>query len=241
MFLGALEFTPALEANEKIASTDIEIPYGDNTKTGEYIQVNGIRLYFETYGDGAPMLQIHGNGDTIWAMRYQIEYFSTRYRVVVPDWRGSGKTEIGTGALTYDQIADDLNALLEHMGLQSCYVLGWSDGGVIGLLLAMKHPDKVGQLAIAGARLRPDGLHDWAPDCIKKEIAQYDLMISQGDQSKPWRTMKQRLGLIIEGPNIPASRLGWTFKAFHAACSGRLLNYLVDFPWQNLLNLNIVL
>ena len=79
------------------------------------------------------MLQIHGNGESIASMGHQIQYFSNRYRVIAADSRGHGKSEMGSGRLTYEQMADDLNALLEKRGLKSVYVLGWSDGGILGL------------------------------------------------------------------------------------------------------------
>jgi len=169
--------------------------------------VNGIRLYFETYGSGQAMLQIHGNGDDISAMGYQIEFFASRYKVIVADSRGHGKSEMGTGRLTYEQMAEDMNTLLEKLNLKQVYVLGWSDGGIIGLLLAIHHPDKVGKLAIMGANLNPEGAYDWA---IRSGIQQDKFaasMISKGDTSQPWAVMRQHLDLENNQPHIPVSDL----------------------------------
>ena len=96
----------------------LDIPYGHNSAAGKFAEVNGINLYYETYGSSRPMLQIHGNGDSIAGMGHQIKFFSTHYRVIAADSRGHGKSELGAGRLTYEQIAEDLNALLDQLGKQ---------------------------------------------------------------------------------------------------------------------------
>ena len=105
---------------------------------------------------GAPLLIIHGNGGSIKDFSKQIPYFEKEYKVILADSRAQGKS-IDTGdSLDYELMADDLNALLNHLKLDSCYVIGWSDGGVNGLLLAIRHPEKVKKLAVTGANLTPD-------------------------------------------------------------------------------------
>ena len=189
------------------ALSEAEISYGDNSKAGQFIKVNGIRLYYETYGSGPAMLLIHGNGGSIKVMCHQIEHFSKKYKVVVADSRGHGKSELGAGRLTYDQMAEDLNLFLDKLNLQSVYVLGWSDGGILGLLLAIRHPGKVSKLALMGASLRPDGAYNWALERAMQNIVHVESMISQGDQTMPWQAIKQRLLLMLEQPNISTSRL----------------------------------
>ena len=182
-------------------------PYGDNRNASAIEEVNGIKLYVETYGKGQPMLQIHGNGESIASMAHQIQYFSNRYRVIAADSRGHGKSEMGSGRLTYEQMADDLNALLEKRGLKSVYVLGWSDGGILGLLLAIRHPDKVGRLAIMGANLNPAGAYEWAVTLVAAKDKQIDQMIAKGDTSQPWARLKQYFDLLGKQPNIPVAQL----------------------------------
>ena len=105
---------------------------------------------------GQPLLLIHGNGGSISNFMYQVPYFSKSYKVIVADSRAQGKS-IDTGdSLSYEMMADDFNALLDALHLDSCYVIGWSDGAVNGLLLAIRHPVKVKKLAITGAKLSPD-------------------------------------------------------------------------------------
>jgi pimeloyl-ACP methyl ester carboxylesterase len=113
-------------------------------------------MYYETYGSGEPLLIIHGNGGSINNFSNQIPYFSKNYKVILADSRAQGKSIDPSDSLSYEQMTDDLNGLLEHLNIKSCYVIGWSDGGINGLLLAIRHPDKVKKLAVTGANLTPD-------------------------------------------------------------------------------------
>ena len=135
---------------------DFKIPYGDNQEAGKYLNINGINLYYETYGKGEPLLLIHGNGGSIINMGYQIEYFSNKYKVIIPDCRGRGKSELNTDSLTYEQITSDLIMLLDTLGIDSCDVIGWSDGGIIGLLMGINHPNKTKKIIAMGANVWHD-------------------------------------------------------------------------------------
>ena len=130
--------------------------FGDNASAGAYMNVNGIRMYYEIYGKGEPLLLIHGNGGAIDSFKNQIPYFSQKYKVIAVDSRTQGKSIDLSDSLTFEMMADDFSALLDKLHVDSCNVLGWSDGGINGLLLAIRHPDKVKRLAITGANLSPD-------------------------------------------------------------------------------------
>jgi pimeloyl-ACP methyl ester carboxylesterase len=183
------------------------IPYGDNPAAGAAAKINGIQLYYEIYGKGEPMLQIHGNGASIGSLSNQIEFFASHYKVIAADSRGHGKSQLGTEHLTYEQMTEDLNALLEQLGVKSAYVLGWSDGGIIGLLLAIHHPDKVGKLAVMGANMRPEAAYDFARDWIAAENLAIDKKIAAADHSKDWAREKQLLDLLGKQPHISAAQL----------------------------------
>jgi pimeloyl-ACP methyl ester carboxylesterase len=130
--------------------------YGQNEKAGNFAAIRGIKMYYETYGAGEPLLIIHGNGGSISNFANQVPYFSKHYKVILADSRAQGRT-IDTGdSLSYEMMADDLAALLDKLGIDSCNIIGWSDGGINGLLMAMRHPKKVKKLAITGANLWPD-------------------------------------------------------------------------------------
>lgn len=130
--------------------------YGKNKAAGKYYDIRGIRMYCEVYGEGQPLLIIHGNGGSINNFIYQIPYFSKKYKVIIADSRSQGKTADNNDSLTYEIMADDYAALLDAMKIDSAYVIGWSDGGINGLLLAIRHPEKVKKLAVTGANLVPD-------------------------------------------------------------------------------------
>ncbi len=130
--------------------------YGRNDKAGHYVKTRGFSMYYETYGQGEPLLIIHGNGGSINNFMYQIPYFADRYKVIIADSRAQGKSTDTGDSLSYEMMTDDLNALLDTLHLDSCYVIGWSDGGINGLLLAIRHPEKVKKLAVTGANISPD-------------------------------------------------------------------------------------
>jgi pimeloyl-ACP methyl ester carboxylesterase len=145
------------------------IHYGDNPAAGHYLDTRGFKLYYEVYGQGEPLLLLHGNGGSISSMGNQIPYFSKYYRVIAIDTRTHGKSKDPGDSLTFEMIVDDFNALLDSMHLDSCYVIGWSDGGIDALLLAIRHPDKVKKMAFTGANLWPDttGLTPFVYNLIK--------------------------------------------------------------------------
>jgi pimeloyl-ACP methyl ester carboxylesterase len=144
--------------------------YGRNPAVGKYADIRGFKMYYETYGKGEPLLIIHGNGGSINNFLFQIPYFAKNYQVIIADSRAQGKSVDPTDSLSYEMMTDDLNALLDKLNLKQCYVIGWSDGGINGLLLAIRHPDKVKKLAVTGANLWPDTtaidpfVYKWAMD-----------------------------------------------------------------------------
>lgn len=188
-------------------SAAVEIPYGDNAAAARYLNVNGIKLYVETYGQGRPLLLLHGNDQSISAMERQIAYFSERFMVVAVDSRGHGNSELGQAPLTYEKIADDLVQLMAELKLAPAYVLGWSDGGIVGLLLAMQHPELVEKLAIMGAALNPAGAHSWALDAVIKQREFVDERVKSGDKSADWHRQLQLLDLLQFQPDIAAASL----------------------------------
>lgn len=137
-------------------NTNAQFRPGNDKNAGHYLETRGCKLYYEVYGAGKPLLFIHGNGGSIGNFENQIPYFSTKYKVIAVDSRAHGKSTDPGDSLTFEMMADDFNALLDSLHLDSCYVIGWSDGGINGLLLAIRHPEKVKKLAITGANLWPD-------------------------------------------------------------------------------------
>ena len=154
--------------------------YGNNAAAGHYLATRGFKLYYETYGEGQPLLLFHGNGGSISNMGNQITFFSKYYKVIAIDTRAHGRSTDPSDSLSFEQIVDDFNALLDTMHLDSCYVIGWSDGGIDALLLAIRHPDKVKKMAFTGANLWPDttGLTPFVYHMMEQEHA--DLLKKPG-------------------------------------------------------------
>ena len=94
-------------------------------------------MYFVLYCKCATFLLLHGNGADIKAMSHQIDYFKSKYKIIVADSRGHGKSELKTDSLTYNQITRDWEELSNHLNLDSVIVLGWSDGGIFGLKMGI--------------------------------------------------------------------------------------------------------
>ena len=135
---------------------DTTVQYGHNKSKGQFYNIRGFKMYAEIYGQGAPLLIIHGNGGSINNFIYQIPYFEKKYQVIVADSRAQGNSADNGDSLSYEMMADDYAALLDALKVDSAYVIGWSDGGINALLLAIRHPEKVKKLAITGANLWPD-------------------------------------------------------------------------------------
>jgi pimeloyl-ACP methyl ester carboxylesterase len=129
--------------------------YGANAAAGQTFTHDGVSLYYEVYGAGDPLLIVHGNGASIGSLKAQIDYFRTRYRVLVMDSRDHGRSGTAAGPLNFEQMADDLAALLEREHAAPAYVLGWSDGGIEALVLGMRHPQAVKKIASMAANLEP--------------------------------------------------------------------------------------
>jgi pimeloyl-ACP methyl ester carboxylesterase len=186
-----------------------KIPYGNNPKVGKYFKVNGTNLYCEIYGEGEPLLLIHGNGGSIEHMGYQIDYFSSRYKVIVPDCRGRGKSDLATDSLTYEQLSIDMIKLLDNLGIDSCDIIGWSDGGIVGLIMGMNYPARTKKIVAMGANIWSDTTSLSPADIEKVKVARREAnaMITENDKSKNWKVIYQLMALMDDQPNIKLSDL----------------------------------
>jgi len=131
------------------------VKYGSDPAAGRTFIHDGVKFYYEVYGAGKPLLLVHGNGGSIANFKVQIDYFRKSYKVIAMDSRDQGKSGDSPGQLTYENMADDLAALLDQLNTGPVNVLGWSDGGIESLLLAIRHPEKVKKLAAMGSNLNP--------------------------------------------------------------------------------------
>jgi len=181
------------------------IPLGTNPK-GKTYAIRGLNMYTETYGKGQPLLIIHGNGGSMKDFINQVPYFMQHYQVIMADNRAQGRSTDNSDSLTYEQMADDYAALLDAMKIDSAYVIGWSDGGINGLLLAIRHPEKVKKLAVTGANLWPDSTAVYQ-DVIDLIQPGYKAVMQKANLTEREKTSKKLLRLLVEQPNITTSQL----------------------------------
>jgi pimeloyl-ACP methyl ester carboxylesterase len=175
------------------------IDYGNNPKAGNYFNNKGVKIYYEIYGEGKPLVILHGNGGSIRGRSSFIEEFSKKYKVIALDNRCHGKTDCPAGYLTYDQMAEDVNQLLSSIQIDSAFVWGHSDGGIIGLMLAIHHPDKVRKLLTTGANLRPDS--------SAVDPAIFPLLDIMGKRMQTDSIHSKQFRLLVDQPHIPLSDL----------------------------------
>lgn len=178
---------------------------GRNPKAGHFADLRGIKLYYEVYGAGAPVLFIHGNGGSMHDFRHQLNAFAKSYKVILVDSRAQGRSADAGDSLSYEMMADDIHALLEHLKVDSCNVVGWSDGGINAILLALRHPEKVRKLAATGANLWPDStaLDPW----VYKKILEWDADLSTQTSDPVKRNQKKLMHLMAVQPNITLEQL----------------------------------
>ncbi|HEU4859342.1 MAG TPA: alpha/beta hydrolase, partial [Chitinophagaceae bacterium] len=119
-----------LQAEFEKMTSDPKNIYGKNKAAGKYYNIRGFKMYVEVYGQGKPLLFIHGNGGSINNFTKQIPYFSQKYKVIIADSRAQGKSADAADSLSYEMMADDYAALLDAMKIDSAFVVGWSDGGI---------------------------------------------------------------------------------------------------------------
>ena len=172
--------------------------YGMNNRVGKFADVNGIKLYYEIYGEGTPLIVLHGNGGSIASTSAFYPDLIKKYKVIAIDSRAHGKSGDTKADLTYEQMAADVNGLLEELKIDSVLVWGQSDGGILGLILAMDYPKKVKRVLAFGANIQPDSLavYSWAITAVQKLLK---------TSTNP-RSIKLNK-LLAEQPNIPYSKL----------------------------------
>jgi len=127
--------------------------------TGNYATVNGHPMYYEHAGVGRPIVLLHGGLHTIHlSFDKQIAPFAEHYHVIAIEQVGHGHSADIEGPFSYADLAEDTAALLRQLNITNADVVGWSDGGILSLLLASRHPALVRRLVISGANIRAEGL-----------------------------------------------------------------------------------
>ena len=150
-------------------------------------KVNGITIYYEKAGEGTPVIVLHGNGECGKDMYPIKDALKGSHTVYLPDSRCHGKSD-DTETVSYDAMAEDVIAFIERQGLEKPALIGFSDGGIIGLTIAVKRPDILGKLVVCGANTNPKGLKAWYRfvigfTCFFKKDKLLRLMLKEPDLS----------------------------------------------------------
>lgn len=146
------------------ASTQDQDTVAQNTQPAEssYADVNGLKLYYEVYGNGKPIVLLHGSFMTIplnWS--HIIPRLAKDRKVIVLEMQGHGRTRDIDRELSYEGMADDVSGLLKHLKIDSADILGYSMGGGVAFQMAVRHPEQVRRLVVLSGTYTHDG---WWPD-----------------------------------------------------------------------------
>lgn len=139
--------------------SEIKTPYGTNAGAGKYIISEGTRIYYEVYGNGDPIVLLHGGiMGSMDEMSDFIENLKGSYKVIAISTRGHGKSEIGKLPITYELKANDIIKVINENSNDSVSIIGFSDGAYTGYKVASLYPNKVKKLVAIGAGEQVPGL-----------------------------------------------------------------------------------
>jgi pimeloyl-ACP methyl ester carboxylesterase len=161
----------------------------DTKGTGQYAEVNGINLYVETHGTGRPLILLHGglgSGEMFGPILPQLV---EGHQVVAVDLQGHGRTADIDRPLDIRLMADDIGALIDHLGLDRPDLVGYSLGGGVALLTAAKYPARAGRLVAASASIRPDAIY---PE-IREQQGQVSAAAAEFMKDTPMYELYQRV------------------------------------------------
>jgi pimeloyl-ACP methyl ester carboxylesterase len=149
-----------------------------------HADVNGVRIAYRVHGHGPKLLLLHGGGGQSLGLARQILDFGRHFTVIAPDSRAHGGSTDTGDTLSYHVMAEDMAALLDVLNLGRVDVMGWSDGAIVGLDLAIHHPDRVRKLVLFGANFTPEGVDPAVYEALRRAWAE-DSSAAAADLSEP--------------------------------------------------------
>ena len=163
-----------------------------------------ISLYCKEEGKGFPLILLHGNGEDSDYFQHQMAFFSVKYRVIAVDTRGHGKSPRGEAPFTLTQFVEDLHDFMAEHRIEKAHLLGFSDGGNIALLFALKYPSLVERLILNGANLDPSGVKGWVQMPV---VLGYHFASLFENRSEKAKAKAELLGLMVNEPHISETAL----------------------------------
>lgn len=130
------------------------------TKKSGTTTINGAKIWYAVYGRGDPVILLHGGlaNSNYWG--HQVRALEKKYQVIVMDSRGHGRSSNNTTEYSYDTMTDDVLGLMDFLKIKRAAIVGWSDGGIIGINIAIRHPERITKLFAFGANSNPAGVQD---------------------------------------------------------------------------------
>ena len=163
-----------------------------------------IMHHYVERGSGFPLLLLHGNGEQCGYFEHQMEPFASHFHVLALDTRGHGQTPRGTAPFTIRQFADDLLAFMDRLGIEKAHLLGFSDGGNIAMVFALRHPERVERLILNGANLDARGVKIGVQ--LPIEVGYRIARLFARRNAKVLRNA-ELLGLMVNDPNVRLEEL----------------------------------
>ncbi len=130
-----------------------------SNSVGKYAPVNGINLYYEIHGTGKPLILLHGGFGTFETFAALLPTLALDHQVIGVDLYGHGRTALTNRPFRFEHMADDIAALIQHLGLEKADLLGYSFGGAIALQTAIRHPEIVNKLVVISSPFKRAGWH----------------------------------------------------------------------------------
>lgn len=169
-----------------------------------YASVDGVEVYYERAGAGAPVLLLHGGFCTTEMMRPQSDLLSDRFDVTAAERPGHGRTADADGPMTYERSLGDTLAFMDAIDIGSAHVVGFSDGAIIGLLLALRHPERIRSLVAISGNLDPTGVQGHGEEPDPEDAAASDADAEEPDAEEPdegWLRLRARYDAVSpDGP-----------------------------------------
>lgn len=156
-----------------------------------FVNVNEIKIHYEVFGEGKPIILLHGNGECYKIFDMLIDKLKDNYKVYALDSRCHGESD-NPKEITYDLMCDDTIEFIKKLNIEKPIFYGFSDGGIVGLLIAMKEPELLSNLIISGAQLNPNA-------CITSDLIITKLLY--------FITRKKLIRLMVKEPNINPEEL----------------------------------
>ena len=174
-----------------------------------------IKLFCVEKGQGEPLILLHGNGESWEYFKHQVDALSGKYHVYAVDTRGHGRSPRGGRPFTIRQFAEDLLGFMEERQIGRAHLLGFSDGGNIAMVFAIRHPERVDRLILNGANLDAGGVKRTVQ--LPIEIG-YRIARAFAGKSEDARRNAELLGVMVNEPNVrPEELAGITAKTLVVA------------------------